>query len=121
MPVKPKSPIPEFRGFVQLELTEEDVGTIQAAKAGTDVMLDTIAGIIGDGYRFSWYQEPEGFSYKATLMDVDATRASSGYMLSGSGPTALLALSVLTFKHLFKMGSRWTPFLAQTNRTHGLR
>lgn len=121
MPNPRKSSLPDFRGYVQIELTEEDIGIIQSDDPAPSVALDALAAILSDGYRFSWYQEADGFSFKASLMDVDPTRSSAGYMLTGSAPSPSLALRVLLFKHLAKLGTKWTPFLGRASATHGLR
>jgi len=58
---------------------------------------------------------------KTTLMDMDASRTSAGWMLSGQAPSLVLAITVLVYKHMTITNSQWTPFLAQKNKNAGLR
>jgi hypothetical protein len=121
MPVQRSAKNVEFRGFVQIELSDDDIPIIEEATKKPQSLWSQVADIVDDGYRFTMVRDGERLSIKASLMDIDVSRTSSGYMLTGEGPSPLLALSVLVYKHLARMNGKWAPFLVTEKKSNSLR
>lgn len=105
-----------FKGFVQIELNEDDYKILEGTNLSGEEVVLHLAAIISKRYRLSLTADTEGHRVKATLMDTDTTRSSAGWMLSAESDTLFEALIVLFYKHEAKMGSNWVPFCNSTRQ-----
>jgi len=111
------SPDVPFRGFIQIELNEDDFRILDATSMPSDECLIHIAAILNQRYRLSVASDTEARRVKISLMDMDSTRTSAGWMLTAESDTFINALLVLFYKHEAKMQSNWVPFCNATRQT----
>jgi len=111
----------EFAGFIQIELSEQDISVLEQSEVSPDEFLLWIAQICRNGFRFALVPDGKTKTIKATLQCVDETSTASGWMLSGEGPTVPDALLVLRYKNDVKMGGDWRPFLTKAREVKRFR
>jgi hypothetical protein len=110
-----------FVAFLQLDLTDTDIAAIDSSVVTPEDLLLFIAGILHSGYRLAGSHDITLGRVKLTLMDVDPTRSSAGYMLSAEATDFTGALTVLHYKHTAMMNGDWRPFCSQTRTTKRYR
>jgi len=111
----------KFQGFVQLELNADDIASIQKETGNATQIIDQVNIMLKEGYKVSLSYDAGYGSFKANAMDVDTSRTTSGYMLSGSAPTTLEAMAVLVYKHVVMMDKSWLPFCIAPRKAQGYR
>lgn len=116
-----KAQLPDYQGYVQIELNEDDRDKIlEATKKMADIWKEVDIAC-NAGFKFSIQKDTDPLFIKATLMDLDKSRSSAGWMLSGQGSNVSQAVAALMYKHVAKMDSKWTPFLAAKREVHSIR
>lgn len=111
----------QFHGFCQIELNEDDFVKLDETTMSAEDLLLHIAALSSKGYRLSVTTDREAKTVKATLMDVDTTRSSAGWMLSAEAGSFVPALLTLLYKHGAKMGGDWRPFCVATREAKRYR
>lgn len=117
-----KSPLfPDFKGFIQIVLTESDITTLDSTEVDVMSLNVWLQTFIRDGYRVQCLYDAESKVYKSTAMDIQVGRTSAGWMLSGEGPDFLSSLMVIWYKHTARMANDWIPFCNQTRQVKKFR
>jgi hypothetical protein len=121
MPTRRDNQVPEFKGYLQIELNETDISSILEASTKMTNVWKSVSEACQKRYKFSVTRDSDPLLYKATLMDLDITRSSAGWMLSGQGASVEQAIAALMYKHIGMTNEEWTPFLTHKRETNAIR
>lgn len=102
----------DFKGFVTVNLTADDIARIEAEEVDQGRLFDHLSSLLDKGYKFSCKIDPASGSVAATLMDVDPSRPAFGFGLSGWGGDLADAVQALLYKHFFLCQDGWPTELA---------
>lgn len=100
----------EFKGFCQVYLDEKDASVLESSSPSLLEQYEWLEKTCHAGYKFTTSTDGLSAPIKVTMMDVDITRSSCGWMLSAEGADMVDAISAIMYKHTVKMGSDWRPF-----------
>lgn len=96
-----------FKGFVTVNLTVEDEKLIDKAEPDAGRLIDSIATLVEQGYKFSSKLDTNSGSVVCTLIDDREGQPTRGFALSGWGAELLDALAALCYKHFEKCDRNW--------------
>lgn len=102
-----------WKGFVRCELGAADKAALaeRANSTSDKELLDTLEGVVDEGYKFSLSSARGESAYTASLYDVTQGRSSHGYTLTAYGRTGRKAILSLLYKHIAKLKEDWTRSL----------
>lgn len=121
MPTRTRAKQIDYQGYVQIELDESDIDAVMESTSKPALLWLAIVNAASDGYKFSCSKDTDENLFKCTLMDIDTSRTSCGWMLSGQGDALVQALAALVYKHDARMSSDWVPFLVSKTRVNRIR
>lgn len=105
-----KNSIPSFAGFIQIDLTEQDIAIIEASTMTSEDAMSWFSHMSRNGYQISVKYDLDDRTTKITAMDVDSSRSSAGWMLSAQAPSLAECVIVMNYKHDARMNGDWRPF-----------
>lgn len=111
----------DFKGFIQLFLSDADVEAIKSKTKETSGWADAIEAWCQDGYKVIVGHDWQAGTHKCSVMDIKPSRASAGWMLTGEAPEYWLAVMVAWYKHEVLMSHDWTDFCTDKKPGSGLR
>lgn len=102
---------PEFKGFINVRLSDADKEALQAAdETSTIGLLDNAAGLLYEGYKMSFSYDKTSGSVQATLTCWVEGHADFGHAISARHPDFDRALHSLLYKHFTIAKECWTDF-----------
>lgn len=104
----PKGGSYEFKGFVNLKLTDADKEHIRTALEEQNTIEETLSPLIEDGYKISLRYDASNKCYLAAASPTDNEHTNAGYTLSARGPSLEGAVAALYYKiNVIAEGGSW--------------
>lgn len=104
----------EFKGFVNLRLSEDDKGQILEAKRNLEIMMQDCGALIYNGYKLSFNYDRYSGAQQVTLTCMAADDPNYGYAISARHPDLDVALATLLYKHYELANATWTSAADRT-------
>lgn len=96
---KPSDPPYEWKGFVDIPLSESDKVRFKEWNVEADDILSLIETAVTDGYKLSVTLDTRNSCYQASLTGLAGAPANVGNTMSGRGGSPVKSLAVLMYKH----------------------
>jgi len=114
---KPPSANPDFRGFININLTDEDKSSIKSITyEPSDAFMD-LDRLSDDGFKLTFSYDDYNRCYQVIAARKDRDNPDYGIMLAARGSTALKALRQWMYIQDRLIGeSTWTDMLSPVNR-----
>lgn len=90
---------PQFKGFVNFSLTDEQKAEIKATKLTMEALESTLEKLFGEGYKIFWSFDFKNDVYMAALTNNDISHVNAGKFLNGRGSTPLKAVKQVLWAH----------------------
>lgn len=97
----------EFRGFINIHLTDADKEKIAASASDPQGIMDNLAGLLFEGYKVSLAYDVKSGAIQAVLTCWNPDSAHFGYAISSRHPEAIVALDSLLYKHFDLAAEQW--------------
>jgi hypothetical protein len=105
----------EWKGFLDLRMSDEQLGQLDQWKPKPSEMWDLLDGIILADYRLTLSYNKKTRLASVTIVD-NGDRPTRGYALSTADTDGALALKAACFKHYTLLNSDWSGLLGQPQR-----
>jgi hypothetical protein len=102
----------EFKGFINIRLTDADKEALVAGVGETDTttLIDNAAALLYEGYKLSFAYDKTSGSVQATLACWQEGHPDCGHAISSRNPDFIMALHSLLHKHFNVARECWTAF-----------
>jgi len=104
---------PEWKGFLDLRLTDEQLEALDAHKPKPSELFGSVDDLIQTDYRFILSYNRRTKLASCTIMDDSPERKSAGYGLSSSDTDGIGALKMAIYKHLVLLEGNWDTLISQ--------
>lgn len=104
----------EFKGFVNLRLSEDDKGQILEAKRNVEIMMQDCGALIYNGYKLSFNYDRYSGAQQVTLTCTAPDDPNYGYAISARHPDLDTALATLLYKHYELANAIWSSVSDRT-------
>jgi len=102
---------PNYRGFVNVVLTQEEKAEIKEAHTDPVRFWQTLDGYIDDGFKFTFSYDDYSRCWQVVGQRSDKDHVDYGLLMSGRGSSALKAFKQWCYIQGRKVGdSTWTEF-----------
>lgn len=98
----------EFRGFVNVRLSDQDKQAIGAIDQPLGDLMETLGALILSGYKLSISYDRYSSAVQISLTCTDPQSGNYGYAISARHPDLALALVTLVYKHFDLLGMDWS-------------
>ena len=106
-----------FKGFININLTDDDKATIKATSLTPEQLMDLLDGFIDDGYKFTFSYDDYSRCYQCIGTHKDSEHPDYGVLLSGRGSTTLKAFKQWWYMVSNMIGeSDWSDWLKPNTR-----
>lgn len=102
---------PEWRGFLDLRLTEGQLEELDAWKPKPSEVWQSVDLACEAGFRFTLSYNKHTKLASCTMICDDAKSKAGGYALSNADSDGALSLKMAIFKHFVLLQQDWTPLL----------
>lgn len=104
----------EFKGFVNLRLSDDDKGQILEAKRNVEIMMQDCGALIYNGYKLSFNYDRYSGAQQVTLTCTAPDDPNYGYAISARHPDLDTALATLLYKHYELANAIWSSVSDRT-------
>lgn len=109
----PSSDRPEWQGFLERRLTEDELQTLDDWKPKPAELFELLHRLMEDGYDVSLSYSKKTSQSTCTLKDVQHGRKTAGYALSSHDENGAAALKMAIFKHFSCLDTKWDGLLGE--------
>ena len=100
--------VAQFKGIVQLPLTEAHVGHVQQLEQDMTECIIQMENMLQEGYTFGFEYDSTRSQYTCKVFGMKLDNPNAGYQFYANAPTWEGALAVAVVKHFFvAMGGKW--------------
>lgn len=114
---KPKAKLPEWKGYLQVHLTDEQDAEYDVWARKQTIQLTDLDILINNGFKFGlkWDDYHQGVT--ATLTANDPKLSWSGWVLTAWSDNVTDAILMLFYKHYIICDEDWEHFTGQVERS----
>lgn len=110
--VTPKAASPNFRGFLNIDLTDEDRAIIKSTKYDGEEWRVDLDKWIDNGFKFTFSYDEYNHCFQVIAARSDKQHRDAGILLSGRGSTAVKAFKQWIYIQTRLIGETdWTELL----------
>lgn len=114
---KPSANNPAFRGFVNINLTDEDKAIIKSTKYDLSDYVTDLDKWIDNGFKFTFSADDYNHCFQVVSARQDREHEDAGILMSGRGSTAIKAFKQWIYIQTRLVGeSTWSELLSPVNK-----